>query len=414
MGFKNNIISTQDEYITSPFGVRPNPLGAGTEFHNGLDIVSSRGLQKTQDVWSIAIADGVVTDKHNGELIGHGIDILHDGKVLSRQYHFKSASVLKVGDKVKKGDRIGILGTTGRSTGVHLHFGVKTGSTKWDNGDYVDPTPYLDGTKNIAISSDNVIPAKIDTPEREIREYLSSKGLSLYAAVGIMGNLYAESGLKANNLQNSYEKSLGFTDDSYTAAVDKGTYTNFIRDCAGYGLAQWTYWSRKEGLFNAAKAQDKSIGNLNMQLDYLWFELTTSYRGVLDELRKAKSVREASDIILTKFEKPADQSEAVRVKRAGYAQSYYDNYLGWYAPEVPTMPEATLMPETPTGTITKGSKVTINANAKYYTGGTIPLWVLADVWYVSSISGDRAVLGKNVSGKNDIQSPINVKDLVYV
>lgn len=55
-------------------------------------------------------------------------------------------------------------------------------------------------------------------------------------------------------LQNTYEKKLGMTDASYTAAVDGGTYTGFVRDCAGYGLAQWTYWSRKQGLFNFAKA----------------------------------------------------------------------------------------------------------------------------------------------------------------
>lgn len=57
-----------------------------------------------------------------------------------------------------------------------------------------------------------------------------------------------------DNLQNTYEQKLGMTDTSYTAAVDGGTYTGFVRDCAGYGLAQWTYWSRKQGLFNFAKA----------------------------------------------------------------------------------------------------------------------------------------------------------------
>jgi hypothetical protein len=53
-----------------------------------------------------------------------------------------------------------------------------------------------------------------------------------------MGNLYAESGLRSNNLQNTYEKKLGMTDEQYTAAVDNGSYTNFVRDAAGYGLAQ--------------------------------------------------------------------------------------------------------------------------------------------------------------------------------
>jgi len=60
-----------------------------------------------------------------------------------------------------------------------------------------------------------------------------------------MGNLYYESSLNSKNLQGTYEKKLNMTDESYTKAVDNKTYTNFIKDSAGYGLAQWTYWSRK-------------------------------------------------------------------------------------------------------------------------------------------------------------------------
>ncbi len=63
-----------------------------------------------------------------------------------------------------------------------------------------------------------------------------------------MGNLYAESGLMPNNLQNTYNNKLGKTDAEYTAAVDNGSYGNFIKDSAGYGLAQWTYWSKKTGV----------------------------------------------------------------------------------------------------------------------------------------------------------------------
>lgn len=52
-----------------------------------------------------------------------------------------------------------------------------------------------------------------------------------------MGNLFAESGLNPKNLQNSYEKKLGYNDVTYTQAVDDGTYNNFVKDSAGYGLA---------------------------------------------------------------------------------------------------------------------------------------------------------------------------------
>lgn len=65
-----------------------------------------------------------------------------------------------------------------------------------------------------------------------------SKIGNAYGVAGLMGNLYAESGLRSNNLQNSFEKKLNMSDEAYTRAVDNGTYTNFINDSAGYGLAQ--------------------------------------------------------------------------------------------------------------------------------------------------------------------------------
>ena len=83
------------------------------------------------------------------------------------------------------------------------------------------------------------------TNEERIWNFLKGKGLSDHGVAGLMGNLYAESALNPHNLQNTYEKKLGYTDDAYTAAVDSGDYANFVRDSAGYGLAQWTYWSRK-------------------------------------------------------------------------------------------------------------------------------------------------------------------------
>lgn len=102
------------------------------------------------------------------------------------------------------------------------------------------------------------------TNEEKIWNYLKSKGLSDYGAAGLMGNLYAESGLRPNNLQNTYEGKFGMADAEYTELVDKGRYTNFVRDSAGYGLAQWTYWSRKEALLAYAKASKKSIGDLEI------------------------------------------------------------------------------------------------------------------------------------------------------
>ena len=162
--------------------------------------------------------------------------------------------------------------------------------------------------------------------EEKIWNYLKAQGLSSAGAAGLMGNLYAESGLIPTNLQNTYEKKLGYSDAAYTAAVDSGAYTNFIRDSAGYGLAQWTYWSRKQALQQYAKSCKKSIGDLEMQLGFLMKELAGSFKAVLATLKTASSVRAASDAVLIQFERPADQSEAAKVRRAGYGQKYYDKY----------------------------------------------------------------------------------------
>lgn len=164
------------------------------------------------------------------------------------------------------------------------------------------------------------------TNEERIWNYLRSKGMNDYGCAGMMGNLYAESGLKPNNLQNTYEKKLGYTDDDYVAAVDSGKYANFVRDSAGFGLAQWTYWSRKQGLLNFAQAQGKSISDLEMQLNFLWKELSESYKSVLNTLKTATSVLQASNDVLLKFERPANQGESVQKKRAEYGQKYYDKY----------------------------------------------------------------------------------------
>lgn len=158
-----------------------------------------------------------------------------------------------------------------------------------------------------------------------IWNFFKGKGLNHFAIAGIMGNLYAESGFKPTNLQNAYEKKLGYTDDSYTAAVDNGSYGNFVKDSAGYGLAQWTYWSRKQALLEYARSAGKSIGDLGMQLDFMWKEMQ-GYKSMMTTLNGATSILEASNAVLMQYERPADQGESVQQKRAGYGKTYYDKY----------------------------------------------------------------------------------------
>lgn len=162
--------------------------------------------------------------------------------------------------------------------------------------------------------------------EEKIWNYLRDKGINTYGAAGLMGNLRAESGLRPNNLQNSCEKRLNITDEEYTRLIDDKAYPDFATDKAGYGLAQWTSYGRKQGLLDFVRTKKCSIADLEAQLDYLWYELNNGYKSVLSAIKSATSIRSASDVVLTKFERPKDQSEAVKVKRAAYGQEYYDKY----------------------------------------------------------------------------------------
>lgn len=158
--------------------------------------------------------------------------------------------------------------------------------------------------------------------ERELYAFYSSKGLCNNGIFGLFGNLYAESRMNPKNLQNSFEKKLGFTDESYTAAVDNGSYKDFVHDGAGYGLHQCTFWSRKQAMLAFHQAKGVSIGDTLTQAEFIYKELSESFPAVLKVLKTAASIREASDAVLLQFEKPGDQSEAVQKKRAGYGQEY--------------------------------------------------------------------------------------------
>ena len=159
-------------------------------------------------------------------------------------------------------------------------------------------------------------------------DFLMEKIGNPYGVAGIMGNLYAESGMRSINLQNTYERSLGYTDQGYTDAVDSGDYPYewFKSDAAGYGLAQWTSGGRKANLHKYAKSTGRSIGDLDMQLEFLWQELISGYPRLVSTLKNARTIREASTAFLTQFERPADQGPGVQTARAGFGENYFIAY----------------------------------------------------------------------------------------
>lgn len=264
----------------------------------------------------------------------------------------------------KYAESIGVLGIglyETNSDGFFVHVDTRETKSFWYGQKEASRTTF--GGTTVATNNKIDTSAVKDTAAdpKVIWDYFKVKGLNDFGIAGLMGNLYAESGLKPTNLQNTYEKKLGYTDAEYTAAVDQGKYTNFVKDSAGYGLAQWTYWSRKQNLLDFAQSKNKSIGDLNMQLDFLYKELSEGYKNsVLKVLCEAKSVLEASNSVLLKFERPADQSETVQNKRAGFGQTYYDKYAGKPATEESSTPATTPT----TGTNTGGTKMKYNSSNK--------------------------------------------------
>ncbi|MES2825820.1 MAG: M23 family metallopeptidase [Pseudomonadota bacterium] len=117
-------------YMSSRYGYRIDPFNGKTEFHSGMDYSSPYGSPIK------AVAAGVVTLSGDAQGYGNIVEISHGGSFETRYAHNKS-NLVKIGDVVKKGQIIALVGSTGRSTGPHVHFEV------YKNGRVVDPASYL-------------------------------------------------------------------------------------------------------------------------------------------------------------------------------------------------------------------------------------------------------------------------------
>lgn len=129
------------------------------DFHRGIDLVPSPSNSNAEIV---AFADGeVVSVRKTGSQYGVGcyVRIKHSNGYQTLYYHLKSKSiVVNVGDKVKKNQKLGIIGTTGQSTGIHLHFQIDKGSSATS----IDPYDYVFGNKDFT-SESKPTPAPVTT-----------------------------------------------------------------------------------------------------------------------------------------------------------------------------------------------------------------------------------------------------------
>lgn len=177
-----------------------------------------------------------------------------------------------------------------------------------------------------------------------LRLYISNE----YGIAGLMGNLKAESGLIPYRLQGDYES--GYPESiAYTNNVNNGTISEntFVNDSKGYGLAQWTYFTRKRKLYEFISVASVSIGSLDRQIPYLIQELQNDYPSVWNILNTATSIRIASDAVLHDFENPKVQTEDVEIQRYNLSLAIWQNQHG-SEPQPPEPPDPPPIPPTPT------------------------------------------------------------------
>ena len=116
--------------LSSDFGYRKDPFEGDIRFHRAIDIPAPRGTPV------VAVKSGVVTKNYRGESYGNWIEIDH-GEGITTRYAHNAENLVTVGSFVEKGDLIARIGSTGRSTGPHLHFELR------ENNRALDPKPWL-------------------------------------------------------------------------------------------------------------------------------------------------------------------------------------------------------------------------------------------------------------------------------
>lgn len=174
--------------LTSPFGTRT--LNGTTKTHQGVDLV---GKGYTLD-YVVAYDDGTVTAALNTcsgttPATGNYVKVKHKSGAVSIYMHMARGSVtVKVGDQVKRGQRLGYMGNTGRSTGAHLHFGLQIG------GKYVDPLPYLQGGETVTVTLNTIRQGDKGAQVKTLQRLLNAMGY-----VGKNGRALAVDGIAGQN-----------------------------------------------------------------------------------------------------------------------------------------------------------------------------------------------------------------------
>lgn len=210
---------------------------------------------------------------------------------------------------------------------------------------------------------------------------LINAGMSVNGALGMWGNIDKESeGGRANNAENGRSP---YDDETYTRYADEGRI-NFVYDTIGYGLSQWTFWSRKQALLDFAKARGTSVGDENMQVDFLVYEMKKDYPAVWKSCCDPNiSIYDATSIVCKQYEKPSRDTTDQRYQLAMDAYNAYKDQLDGHVEPVPE-PEPIPADPVTLPTIKRGDKgvavamMQIALKCHGYWSGVLSSWADGD------------------------------------
>lgn len=287
----------ESTYITSLFGTRSDPFGGETVTHNGLDI-GGNGENGVINV--IAAYSGTViypttgsptncpssnSEDNCGGGYGNYVMIEHnDGKITLYAHLDTNTILVKAGDTVKQGQVIAKMGSSGRSTGPHLHFEVRIDGNRVDPLNYINP----DNPRPVSGSTNHIIG---DSNQQTVCLSLQANNFSENGTIALMTNINHESGFDPN------------------ALGDNGT---------SFGICQW-----HEGRYaNLMSSYPDSYKTIESQISFLVYELDNGYSSLYNGLLTGnESASTLTYRFCKEFERPAD-SEITCQKRGNNAKNF--------------------------------------------------------------------------------------------
>lgn len=292
--------------ITSEFGTRKDPLTGKLSNHSGIDIAANDGSLGTINI--IAAKGGTViypsesdnincsssgNNKSCGGGYGNYVMIEHnDGTITLYAHLYENSITVREGDTVLQGQVIGKMGSSGRSTGSHLHFEVRV------NGDPVNGLNYVSQENPRPISiEENVVEG--NSNKQTVCLTLSNSNYSQNGVIALMTNINAESSFNPNS---------------------NGDYDNGV--ATSYGLCQW-HNERWDNLKNTYPDTYNTIGG---QLSFLTYELKNGYSSLYNDLLSGtKTAYDLTKDFCKSFERPAN-AESTCTNRAKQSNKF-SNYV---------------------------------------------------------------------------------------